>query len=513
MIFELSFEHRDFGETLGFFLQNTLQKHSDLSYSIFQKEEGLLKLWIKCDDIVRLEQIIAELSSKIPQSIYLDEIDSASFEDENLPEMMQITSIKPTAHFCPQCLQTKEGKCEVCSQEVINPSNKIIASIIKDLKEGKRVGVKSLSGEHHFSLKAIQGRLSQRVYCVNVEKILEICTPTSKELKALASYEKPTVRLKPFGEEAKEEFLLVSLDQDIALFRLFEALKAQDIAFVYGANGVDVSYVLAEKIKESNEIVVYENEHFALLKTEKIPQELEEKFNSMHSPDKAFLSTIICENALEQKNILNFYFSFEGGDKVCLYNAQTQWFNEVMNFALPKDLFTLLEEIRALDENSARLIENFSAKYPTALKENISFESLPQGIYGVWEIVKLVLKLEDNPYHIALKNLDKRGVAIDYVFEKDSVILQKFNLAKCIACGMSFTMAGVENEVIALGYVESFSHLPSKLYLALRNLVEIEGISFCGDLFSSKMIGDFFYFNNRQTLIYRNKKFPLLYKR
>lgn len=513
MIFELSFEHRGFADSLGFFLHNILQKYPDLNYSIFQKEEGDLRLWIKCDDIAKLEQIISELSSKIPQGIYLDEIDSASFGDQELPEMMQIDPIKPTAHFCPQCLHTKEGKCEVCSQEVIVPSSEIITSIIKDLKEGKRVGVKSLSGEHHFSLKAIQGRLSQRVYCVNVEKILEICTPTSKELKALASYEKPTVRLKPFGEETKEEFLLVSLAQDIALFRLFEALKAQDIAFVYGANGVDVNYILSEKIAESDEIVVYENEYFALLKSEQIPQMLEEKFNSMHSPDKAFLSTIISENALEQKNILNFYFAFEGGDKVCLYNAQTQWFNEVMNFTLPKDLFTLLEEIRAFDENSARLIENFSEKYPKNLENNISFESFPQGIYGIWEIVKVVLQLDDNPFRIAQNNLDKKGVAIDYIFEKDSVILQKFNLAKCIACGMSFKMAGVENEVIALGYIESFTHLPTKLYIALRNLIEIEGMSFCGDLFSNKMIGDFFYFNSRQAPIYRNKKFPLLYKR
>lgn len=513
MIFELSFEHRDFEQPLGFFLQNILQKYADLKYSIFQKEQGDLRLWIVCDDIARLEQIIAELSSKIPQSIYLDEIDSASFEDGNLPEMMQITPIKPTAHFCPQCLETKEGRCEVCSQEVISPSSECLESIIKDLKEGKRVEVRSLSGEHIFSLNPMQGKLTQRVYCTDVEKILEICTPTSKELKALASYEKPTLKLKAYKEKIKEEFVSLSLAQDIALFRLFEALKSQSIAFVYGANKADVSYTLAKKIQTSDEIVVYENEHFALLKTEQVPQELEEKFSSMHSLDKAFLSTIIAENALEEKNILNFYFSFEGGDKVCLYNAQTQWFNEVMSFALPKDLFTLLEEIRALDENSARLIENFSARYPTALKENISFESLPQGIYGVWEIVKLVLKLEENPYHLALQNLDKRGVAIDYVFEKDSVILQKFNLAKCIACGMSFAMAGVENEVIALGYVESFSHLPSKIYLALRNLIEIEGISFCGDLFSSKMIGDFFYFNNRQTFIYCNKKFPLLYKR
>lgn len=513
MIFELSFEHRGFGESLGFFLQNALCEYKDLKYSIFQKDIGDLRLWIECDDIVKLEQIIAELSSKIPQSIYLDEIDSVSFESCELPKMMQITPIKPTAHFCPQCLNTKEGKCKICSQEVVFPSDEVKNSIIKDLKEGKRVGVKSLSGEHIFSLKSIQGRLTQRVYCCDVEKILEICTPTSKELKALASYEKPILRVKPFGEEMKSDFLLLSLAEDIALFRLFEALKEEGIAFVFGANQSDVNYTLADIIQESDEIVVYENEHFALLKTKQIPQELEEKFNSMQSLDKAFLSTIIAENELEQKNILNFYFSFEGGDKVCLYNSQTQWFNEVMNFALPKDLFTLIEEIKAIDENSIRLIENFSNRFPEALKNNISFESLPQGIYGVWEIVRMVLDLECNPLQIAQNNLDKRGVSIDYVFEKDSVILHKFNLARCIRSGMSFKMAGVENELIALGYVESFTHLPSKLYVALRNLIEIEGISLCGDLFSCKMIGDFFYFNNRQSPIYRNKKFPLLYKR
>lgn len=508
MIFELSFEHRGFEKTLGFFLQNTLKAYEGLKYSIFEKEEGDLRLWIECDEISKLEQIIQELSTKIPQSIYLDEISSNSFEPQTLPSLMPIAPIAPTSHFCPQCLQSEGGKCEICAQEVVIPALEVLEEISKELKEGKRVGVRSLSGEHIFSLKP-----SKRVYCLNIAKILEVCTLSKKELDTLASYEKPILRVKAYGNAGREEFLSLSLAQDIALHKLFEYLKAQGVDFIYGAKQKDVDFTFAQTIQESDEIVVYENEHFALLHTSQIDKDLKEKFHSMQSLDKAFLSTIIAENHLEDKNILNFYFSLEGGDKVCLYNAQTQWFNEVMSFALPKDLFALIEEIEALGENSSRLVANFSKHYPTSLKKNISFESLPQGIYGVWEIVKMVLKLEDNPLKIAQNNLDKRGVSIDYVFEKDSVILQKFNLAKCIACGMSFAMAGVEDELIALGYIESFSHLPSRLYLALRDLVEIKGISLSGDLFANKMIGDFFYFNNRQAPIYRNQKFPLLYKR
>lgn len=506
MIFELSFEHRGFGETLGFFLQNILKQFDHLKYTIFQKEEGDLRLWIECDEVERLEKIVEALSAKIPQSIYLDEIDSRSFETQDFPQMMQITPIKPTAHFCPECLESKEDKCEVCLQEITHIPQAILEQIANDLLMGKSIAVRVPSGEHILSLTP-----SQRIYVLDVHRILEVCTPTHKELKALASYERPIVRVKGYGES--EEIVKVSLAQDKILYDLFEILKNRGVSFVYGATEGERRYILEEIVQECDEIVMYENEHFALLHTHSTPEKLIEKFNSMHSSDKAFLSTIIAENDLEQKNVLNFYFSFEGGDKISLYNSQTQWFNEVMSFALPKDLFALLEEIKALDENSQRLIENFSKTYPKALSKNVSFETFPQGIYGVWEIAKVVLDLGENPFEIARRNLDKRGVSIDYVFEKDSVILQKFNLAKCIACGMSFKMAGVENEVIALGYVESFTHLPSKLYLALRNLVEIEGICVCGDFFSSKMIGDFFYFNNRQTPIYRNKKFPLLYKR
>lgn len=508
MIFELSFEHRGFGNNLGFFLQNILLNYKDLKYSIFHKNKEDLRLWIECENSEMIEEIAQDLSEKIPQSIYLDEVSSNIFASKTLPQSLNFVKPKSSAFFCPQCLKTQEDICEVCHQEVKRISKQVLEEIIKELLEGKKLKLKTPSGEHILSLEP-----SLRIYCLDIEKILEVCTPTNKELVALASYERPTLRIKSYGEYIQNEYVAISLAQDKILLDLFELLKGRGVSFVYGGSEVQKVYELSEIVSCSDELVVYENEHFAILKTQEIDRDLKEKFLSMQSEDKAFLSTIITENHLEQSNILNFYFSKKGQDKISLYNSQTQWFNEIMSFSLPKDLFTLLEEIKALDEGGERLIANFSQKFPHLLEKNIDFSSFPQGIYGIWEIVRVLLRLKQNPLQIAQNNLDKRGVAIDYVFEKDSLILQRFNIARCIRSAMSFKMAGVEDEIIALGYIESFSHLSSKIYIAIRGLVDIEGISLSGDLFANKMIGDFFYFNNRQSMIYRNKKFPLLFQR
>lgn len=508
MIFELSFEHRSFGNTLGFFLQNILSNYDDLSYSIFHKDCNDLRLWIECNESEKLEEIVQELSEKIPQSLYVDEINSNSFPSLPLPQSAHFTQPKNSAHFCPQCLKTLQEVCEVCGQKRIVIPEETLKCIAKELLEGKDLKLKTPSGEHILSQKS-----SLRIYCLDLEKILEVCTPTSKELNALASYERPILRIKPYEKSIDEEFICISLAQDKVLYDLFIILRDYGVNFIYGGSQAQKSYDLTEVISYNDEIVVYENEHFALLQTSCIDEELKEKFCLMQSDDKAFLSTILAENHLEQKNILNFYFCKKGGDKICLYNSQTQWFNEVMSFTLPKDLFTLIEEIKALDEGGERLIANFLQKFPHLLCENLDFSSFPQGVYGIWEIVRVILGLKKNPLEIAQNNLDKRGVAIDYVFKQDSLILQHFNLARCMRSGMSFKIAGVADEIIALGYIESFSHLPSKLYIALRGSVDIEGISLSGDLFANKMIGDFFYFNNRQSMIYRNKKFPLLFKR
>lgn len=509
MTFELKFSlWGDFHHKLAFLLDQILKKEV-IEYAFFEKDCELY-LWIDCKSIssIKLEDLVQKLSSLIPQSLFLIDIDSKVFEKTHLPIKRELESL-PTFSYCPSCLNTPEGEsCKVCQKKVL--SLKDIEKIASLLLEGSNVEVITESGRHILSMQP-----SQRVFCIELDCILEKCKLTPKELEALISYEKPIVKVRAsqdFALQIKTPDLYLSVAHDLQLLKLFLILKNHGIQFLYGAQKASFCFELAPVVQTPLKILVLENDHrVVILENPLFPESFKDKFTQYSKRDKAFLSMILEENRIQNQNILNFYFSLKGGDRICLYNAQTQWFNEVMSFDLPKDLWTLFDWIAQDGESGEKLMENYRCAFPNLCHSNISFEGFPQGIIGVWEIARIVLRLKDNPLYLASFHLTQRGVAIDYSFVQDSLITQKFHLVKCIRSGMSFKLAGVEDGVIALGYVESFSLFPSKLYLSLRQLIEIEGISLSGDLFSSKMISDFFYKNNRQTPIYRNVTFPLLY--
>ncbi|MCE3047864.1 hypothetical protein [Helicobacter kayseriensis] len=481
-----------------------------MKYALFEQDD-VLHLWIDCEGVAsaELEQLVQKLSCLIPQSLFVTDIDSKILEGPSLPIKKEFEPFL-TFSYCPSCLKTSEGEiCEVC-QKKIPPLTKDIKEIASLLLEGSNVEVITESGSHILSVQP-----SPRLFCIELDHILTKCNLTSKELEALMSYEKPIVKTRAsqdFASQVQAFDLYVSLAHDLQLLKLFWTLKNHGIQFLYGAQNASFRFELAPVVQTPLKILVLENDHrVMILKNPSPSRALKEKFVQYSKRDKAFLSSILEENQIQNQNILNFYFSSKGEDRICLYNTQTQWFNEVMSFDLPKDLWTLFDWIAQDGESGEKLMENYRHIFPNLCQSNVSFKGFPQGIMGVWEIARNVLGLKENPLDLANLHLTQRGVAIDYSFVQDSLIGQKFQLVKCIRSGMSFKLAGVEDGVIALGYIESFSLFPSKLYLSLRQLIEIEGISLSGDLFSSKMIGDFFYRNNRQTPIYRNITFPLLY--
>lgn len=506
MIFELKFVVQNFQNQLGFLLQQVLLKES-VDYALFEQDEELY-LWIDCNQTERLEALVQRLSNLIPQSLFIFDVSSRIVENALLPKGKRYESFE-TFSYCPSCLVAPKGqRCAICQKKIPKLANS--QEIAQFLANGGKIRLSTESGEHTLSLIP-----SQRVYCVDLANVLEVCHLTSKELQALVSYEKPILRVRAseeFAQKIQKDEIMISSAHDLELLELFNHLKDLGIHFIYGASEFNQSFDLVPYVQTPQEMIVLENDRALILSNQTYPKELEVIFKEHQKKDKAYLATILEENKVKDKNILSFYFSLKGEDKVCLYNAQTQWFNEVMDFPLPKDLFELLKWIRSDEESGEALIENYQRAYPERFAQNVSFDSLPRGIVGVWEIARIVLGISEDFLSLARKNLTQRGVAIDYVFKSDSLIAQKFQIIKCIRSGMSFKLAGVEDGVIALGYIESFSLLPSKLYLSIRQLIEVDGIALSGDLFASKMMGDFFYKNNRQVPIYRNLSFPLLFQ-
>lgn len=505
MIFELKFECRGFENELAFFLQQVLN-HYTLEFRIFGEKP--LVVWIEYDasQLDLLEEMISKLSHQVPQSFYQLDVCSKNLENEVLPNPKQTFLHQEHFGYCPECLNTQEGdQCKICQKIIPASCMPIYEEIYTLLTQKQGVKLLTSSGEHFLSLEP-----SERVYCLNLDAIWDIAHLSAKELKALASYEKPIVRVSSHLEWNLDGIeVLISIAHDLELLKLFTFLKEKNIPYLFGTKQWKEEFFLAPCVGNPKEILILENDDALVLK-DAMPQDfLQFKFKEHKYFDKAFLATIIEENSIADKNILHFHFSHQGEDKICLYNAHTQWFNTVMNFELPKDLETLFAKISLDSQSGSRLIENYTQAF--SYPKNVSFESYPKGIFGIWEIARVVLEIDEDFLSLARKNLTQRGVAIEYSFSQDSLIAHTFHLVECIRSGMSFRLAGAENGIIALGYIESFSLLFSKLYLQIRKLIEIDGLSLSGDLFSSKMLGDFVYRNNRQVPLYRNISFPLLY--
>lgn len=511
MIFELSFECcGEHQQKLAFFIQNILQ---DKIVYTFVFEERCLRLWIDYSKLSseELEKKVDELSKYIPQSLFVKEVHSCLIDEERKLEKLRVKE-QSFAQFCPSCLQTQAGnQCEVCHSQIV--ASDFSEEMVQKLLDGEAIELESKSGTYILST---QNQNQDLVYCVDIQSVLEICNLTQKELYALMSFEKPIVRVKSNQENLygiKSQELRLAYAPDIAMMELFEILKQKGVKFLFSAQSATQKFCLQKTQNHTKqyEVVVLENDGAVVLKSSEIDCKLKERFDCMGTLDKAFLSTIVLEHHLQNQNILNFYFSFKGKDCICLYNGQTQWFNAVSTINLPKDSDELFVRLKEL-EGGESLVQNYAKAYPDLMKIQ-DFSSLPQGFVGVWEIVSRILGFSDELLNLARANLHQRGVAIDYKFENDGLIAQKFDVLRCIRSGMSFKLAGVEEGIIALGYIESFSLFPSKMYLEIRKLIDIDGISLCGDLFANKMIGDFFYKNNRQTPIYRNQEFPLLYQK
>lgn len=107
--------------------------------------------------------------------------------------------------------------------------------------------------------------------------------------------------------------------------------------------------------------------------------------------------------------------------------------------------------------------------------------------------------------------LVSKGPRIDYKLkESDKIYNKEFDVLKFIQSGISYKLAGTDDRVISLGYVESFAQFISSCVDMVNEEMPLDGISLCGDLFANKLISSFVHKSiTKNYKIYYNKDFPI----
>ncbi len=539
--------------TQGIFEKISLRVAKEVGVNIgLSRDEDFLFIYIEGSE-KEIEDFSKKLAIELPMSIYLESLDAEVVKEfiNDLKRDFPKISLPP----CPKCLREVKDKenenyynifhhCEVCGYDA--KGEKTSKNTFENL-------AKKLINEGKISIQTMNGAYEVTTNLDNVEEIVasdlgvvaKYFMSFEGDDKALGSIEKPYLRLKT-NLNFKKEFsfknaYFVKLPDCMVLELLFEEIKDKIplIGLKKITNPTDLIFEVNNKysplkavVANTKEILVYEGDRGLLPKFEEF---ITDKFAGIY---KDYISygkknkTIIDKNIdvslekkeakevyagffgvikewkLEDKNIIGYSF-YKNSDNKILINSPKFGLVEYIDFEFNfKDFEEIFSLIASMNETGKKLITNFSNKKPDLFKHalNSNIKSNKKGIYYLWGIIGVLLGFANNideAFEKLVENandaLTKKGPRIDYKMKENS---NKLNPLWAIRTAMSFHLAGVDDNLLSYGVIESFAEFLSNQYDILNKESKIDGAVIVGDLFEGVLLEKIYSYINKNYPVY-----------
>ncbi|WRA20914.1 protein hydE [Helicobacter pylori] len=323
---------------------------------------------------------------------------------------------------------------------------------------------------------------SPSVIFSDLSSVLSCTKLLLEDAKYLASLEKPSIKasLKSvFKDTFKNDEIIAQLPFDPILNLLCHILQDEGIEFVF---------IHANNPQEA--LLYYE----ALFKTPK----------RLITPAKNFvlennLSAIAFKDELEflnaTPNSIVLYFSFKRPTRLLLHaNGSLKTLLSVkFDF---NQMFNTLKQ----DEKASRMLQNYAAKFPDFYARLLELSKYNLGganLLDFFQILGFVLGYSEDfcaqsVIPLAKECLRPKGPRIDYKILKDDSLKMALNFSKIMHSAMSFRLAGVENEILSLGILDSLAEfLGNFIWDNVQNF-SVQEVTIAGDFFGEKVFLDLF---------------------
>ncbi|EQL47491.1 hypothetical protein [Helicobacter pylori] len=372
-------------------------------------------------------------------------------------------------------------------------SPKELIDCLTQLKEALKtqdfIPVHTSRGALSLSLK----NPSPSVIFSDLSSVLTCTKLPLEDAKYLASLEKPSIKasLKSvFKDTFKNDEIIAQLPFDPILNLLCRILQDEGIEFVF---------IHANNPQEA--LLHYE----ALFKTPK----------RLITPTKKFvlennLSAISFKDELEflsatPNNSIVLYLSFKRPTRLLLHaNGSLKTLLSVsFNF---NQSFNLLKQ----DEKASRMLKNYATKFPNFYARLLELSKYNLGganLLDFFQILGFVLGYSEDfctqsVISLAKECLRPKGPRIDYKILKDDSFKMALNFSKIMHSAMSFRLAGVENEILSLGILDSLAEFLGNFIWDNAQNFSVQEVTIAGDFFGEKVFLDLFvqYFPKTLTL-------------
>ncbi|GAA7792846.1 hydrogenase biosynthesis protein HydE [Helicobacter pylori] len=333
---------------------------------------------------------------------------------------------------------------------------------------------------------------SPSVIFSDLSSVLSCTKLPLEDAKYLASLEKPCVKasLKSvFKDTFKNDEIIAQLPFDPILNLLCRILQDEGIEFVFThANNSQEALLHYETLFKTPKRLITPTKKFVLennLSTLAFKDELEFLKETPHS--------------------IVLYFSFKRPTRLLLHaNGSLKTLLSV-SFDFNQS-FNLLKQ----DEKASRMLKNYETKFPNFYARILELSNHNLGganLLDFFQILGFVLGYSEDfctqsVISLAKECLRPKGPRIDYKILKDDSFKMALNFSKVMHSAMSFKLAGVENEILSLGILDSLAEFLGNFIWDNAQNFSVQEVTIAGDFFGEKVFLDLFvqYFPKTLTL-------------
>ncbi len=313
-----------------------------------------------------------------------------------------------------------------------------------------------------------------------------------EDAKYLASLEKPCIKasLKSvFKDTFKNDEIIAQLPFDPILNLLCRILQDEGIEFVFmHANDPQEALLYYETLFKTPKRLITPTKKFVL---------------ENHLSAIAFKDEL--EFLKETPHSIVLYFSFKRPTRLLLHaNGSLKTLLSV-SFDFNK-MFNAFKQ----DEKASRMLQNYATKFPDFYARVLELSKYQLGganLLDFFQILGFVLGYSEDfctqsVIPLAKECLRPKGPRIDYKILKDDSFKMALNFSKIMHSAMSFRLAGVENEILSLGILDSLAEFLGNFIWDNAQNFSVQEVTIAGDFFGEKVFLDLFvrYFPKTLTL-------------
>ncbi|MGL2817054.1 protein hydE [Helicobacter pylori] len=348
-------------------------------------------------------------------------------------------------------------------------------------------------GALFFSLK----NPSPSVIFSDLSSVLTCTKLPLEDAKYLASLEKPSIKapLKSvFKDTFKNDEIIAQLPYDPILNLLCHILQDEGIEFVFTHESHSCETLLHyEALFKTPKRLITPAKNFVL----------ENNFSTFPFKDEL-------EFLRETPNSIVLYFSFKRPTRLLLHaNGSLKTLLSVgFDF---NQIFNLLKQ----DEKASRMLKNYAAKFPDFYARIVELSQYNLGganVLDFFRILGFILGYSEDFHSHSVISLAKeclrpKGPRIDYKILKDDSLKMALNFSKIMHSAMSFRLAGVENEILSLGILDSLAEFLGNFIWDNAQNFSVQEVTIVGDFFGEKVFLDLFVRYLPKTLALKTHAF------